>query len=332
MMINYPKLIPLKNFTYSTDMYICAMGFEDRSLISNENLAHNNFKTKHTLCIKYNEYENENEFHKNDLEKIWNVFSNNFEYIDYDRKNRINETNKLYKKLESLKNNTNSITINISSLHTYLQIWILNYAFNNYNKIHIIYTQAKEYADQTQRDSYTSGIDEIFTMSEFSGAFLPGYSSLLIAFLGYDFNRANSIDEHVESFKKIGILPSEMLNSESGKILCDKHKYNFNDGESLSYISIFDFEKMIHELEKIRIKNIENSNITIALNGSKLHSLFALLFVKKYQDIQLLMSSPLFYHPRRFSFGSINTFELILDKHWLKNFCNPSLSYDFNPK
>ena len=329
-MINYPKITFLKNITYHTDLYICAMGFEDRSLISNKKLKCNDFKTKHTLCIKYAEYEHENELRKEDHEKIWNAFSDNFEYIEYDRKKRIDEINKLYKKLESLKTSTNHITINISSLHTYLQIWILNYAFINYNKIHIIYTQAKEYADQTQQDSYTSGIDEIFTMSEFSGAFLPGYSSLLIAFLGYDFNRANSIDEYVEAYKKIGIMPSEMKNSKSGKNLCDKHVRNFNSNESLSYFSIFDFKKTITRLERIRIENVESTNITIALNGSKLHSIFALLFVKKYQDVQLLMSTPLFYHPHKFSFGVKDTFELTLDKNWIENFCDSSLNYDFD--
>lgn len=323
-MTNFPEISPVQKFSHDGDLYICAMGFEDRGLDSNKKLLESNFKTKHTLCIKYTHYVKENEQDKKKLNEIWNKFSDNVEYIDYDSNDRLDEIDKINKKLNSIISHKNHIFINISNLQTYLEIWLVNYAIDNFDSTHIIYTPAEKYADQTQPEHFTSGIDEIFTMSEFSGVILPGYSSFLISFLGYDFNRAKSIYDHVEPYKKIGILPTEILNSNFGAIY-DKHVYNYNlnIGEYIyEKYSIFDFKGIINKLNDIRTDNIDNTNMTIALNGSKLHALFALLFVKKYSDVQLLMSSPLQYHPPKFSSGALNTYEMILDKKWVEDFCS----------
>ena len=44
------------------------------------------------------------------------------------------------------------------------------------------------------------------------------------------------------------------------------------------------------------------------------------------------MSTPLFYHHHKFSSGDIDTFELTLDKNWIKNFCDSFLTIIFDAK
>ena len=190
-------------------------------------------------------------------------------------------------------------------------------------KIRIVYTQPKQYGDQNKPYNITSGIGKTFTLSGFTGEFLPGYSSLLIIFLGYDYNRAKGIYEYIQPNRKVGILPTNMDSSKNNHDIYNKHKrYFINNDEIIYKYSIFEFGEVIKELEKIREENIKNTNIIIALNGSKLHSLAALLFAKKYSDVQIIMSYPKDYHPDNFSHGGKHTFEIIFDKTWIKNFCS----------
>lgn len=84
--------------------------------------------------------------------------------------------------------------------------------------------------------------------------------------------------------------------------------------------SIFDLKNLIEKLEEIRSCNIEKCNISFTLNGSKLHSISALMFAKKFKDIQLVMSTPISYFPENFSKGIKRTFELRVDKNWMGEF------------
>ncbi len=322
-MIEYPKYLEINEFSNTEDLYICALGFEDRSFGSNNALKEKNFKTKKTLVINYDSYIQNNEKDKQQLEKIWHDFSEDVQYVDHISDNRIQSIQNLLNVLESLKSESKNVTINISSFKTHVQIWLLNYAFDNFENTRIIYTEPNDYGDQSQSENvYASGVKEIFTMPDFSGAILPGYSSLLVIFLGYDFVRAGGTYEHIQPSKKIGIMgePNTIGLENRFEKIKSKHQLNFGSLDEILKISIFDLKKLIEKLDEIRFTNIETCNISFALNGSKLHSIAAILFAKKFKDIQVVMSTPTSYFPENFSKGVNRTFELTINKEWLKEF------------
>ena len=322
-MNKFPEYREISEFQGISDLYICALGFEDRSLGSNKALLAKNFKAKKILVIKYDSYNEENEQNKQDLESIWRKFSDEFSYVDYYSEDRRKSTQNLTRAIESIQPPVQNVTINISSFKTHLQMWLLNYAFDVFDSTRIIYTEPEEYGDQSQSDkAYASGVKEIFTMEDFSGALLPGYSSLLIIFLGYDFVRAGGTYEHIQPSKKIGIMGKPNTNSLAERFnrIKAKHELSFSSSDEIKEFSIFNLNSLVNYLTDIRSKNIEECNITVALNGSKLHSIGALLFAKKYRDIQVIMSSPISYHPENFSKGVNKTFEIIVEKTWIQNF------------
>lgn len=322
-MTDYPKYLEIEEFTTQEDLYICALGFEDRSLGSNRKLKEKKFKTKKTLIIKYDSYKEDNEKDKIKLEEIWNDFSDEIQYIEHISDNRNQSIQNFLDILEPFKSEVRNVTINISSFKTHVQVWLLNYAFDNYENTRIVYTEPEDYGDQSQSDKvYASGVKEIFTMPEFSGAILPGYSSLLVIFLGYDFVRAGGTYEHIQPSKKIGIMGepnTKGLENRFEKIK-GKHKRNFGSVDEIIKISIFDLKEIIKKLDEIRSANIEKCNISFALNGSKLHSIAAILFAKKFKDIQMVISTPISYFPENFSTGVNRTFELTVTKKWLEEF------------
>lgn len=322
-MIKFPEYKEISQFNEVFDLYICALGFEDRSLGSNLVLLEKSFRTKKTLVVKYDSYKEENEKNKQDLELIWKKFSNDFSYVDYPSDDRKKAIQNLVNALRSTSADVKNVVINISSFKTHLQTWLLNFAFETFDSTKIIYSEPEEYGDQSKSDkAYASGVKEIFTMEDFSGALLPGYSSLLIIFLGYDFVRAGGTYEHIQPSKKIGIMgkPNTASLIERFHSIKTKHELSFSSTDEIKEFSIFDLDSLMDYLVDVRAKNIEKCNISIALNGSKLHSIGALLFAKKYRDIQVIMSSPISYHPTNFSKGINKTFEIDIEKSWIKEF------------
>lgn len=318
----FPQFKELSTFTNVDDLYICAIGFEDRSLGSNKHLLEKQYKAKKTLVVRYDSYVEENEKDKNELENIWRKFSEDVYYVTYPSKDKnkgIENFQDVLTKLGFCK----SITINISSFKTHVQLWMLNFALDNAEKIRVVYTEPEGYGDQIESDkAFSSGVKEIFTMPEFSGAFLPGYATLLIIFLGYDFVRTRGTYEQIQPSKKIGIMaePNTKNLRDHYPKMQSKHKEDFGSRGEILVFSIFDLESVIKNLETIRSQNIETCNISIALNGSKLHTIAALLFAKKFRDMQLVVSTPLTYFPNNYSYGVGRTFELNIDREWIKEF------------
>ncbi|MBM3910555.1 MAG: hypothetical protein FJ356_02775 [Thaumarchaeota archaeon] len=320
-MSDFPIFKELSSFEDKDDLYITAMGFEDRSLGSTKDLLDNNYKTNKAIVIRYNNYVKENERHRKDLEKIWDKITNDYSFVEFDTAARSRFVDNF------IANNPSkplkSVTINISSLITFPLIWMINFLFDNAEKVRIVYTEPEGYGNQLEDShSFSSGVKEIFTMEEFSGAQLPGYLSLLVIFLGYDFIRARGIYDQIQPSKKIGIFakPNTPKLYDLFPRMESEHKKSFESSDEVKTFSIFDLEGLIKGLTQIRETSIETSNILLALNGTKLHHIGALLFAKKYKDIQLLLSSPLEYYPHSYSFGKRRTFEINFELGWITNF------------
>ncbi len=316
---NFPEFLKMNKFSGRQDLYICALGFEDRSLGSNKELLSSNFKAKTSLIIEYDTYVEENERDKYKLEKIWASFSDKTVYERYSHKNRHDTILKIKQKIIDLEHNT--VTVNISSFKTHLQVELINLLLDITNKLTIIYTEPDRYGNQKDDTStISSGIDEIFTTREFSGALLPGYSSILVTFLRHDFARANSIYDHIQPSKKISILPSDNDTFDRHLKVKELHSQLLNSSDVVEEFPIFCLDKLVKYLIDIREKYVETSNISIALNGNKLHALACIIFAKKFLDIQLIMPTPTTYHPNNCSFGVGDTYKIIITHDWFTTY------------
>lgn len=327
-MIEYPEVRQIRKFADVDDLYVCAMGFEDRSLGSNKDLAKFGYNAKNGLVLVYDVYRNENERNKEEFDDAVSNLCAKHRYMTYTTHDREAFTLKFKKwfKYVSRRRKVKSITVNISSLTKHALVWLVNFALENAERVQVIYTSPTDYMTQIEDErSFVSGVNKIFTLPEFSGAVLPGYSSLLVVFLGYDLVRPRGIFQQLQPSKKIGIttIPTtEHIRSIFDKIKSEHVKY-FGPNDEFIECSIFDFKCVIQNLEQVREKHIETSNISIALTGSKLQTIAALVFAKKYKDVQLILSTPLEYHPSRYSIGVDKTWKLELSKTWLDRFMMP---------
>jgi len=92
------------------------------------------------------------------------------------------------------------------------------------------------------------------------------------------------------------------------------HKHGFDSSDDLYELSIFDVNSVLEKLRDIRLTHIETSNILLSLNGGKLHTNAALLFAKKYDDVQIIISAPSEYFPKSYSYWVGRTFSTEISK------------------
>lgn len=328
MNFQFPNFLEISS-NEKTDVYVCAMGFEDRSLGSNRDLSQKNFSSKFTCILKYDIHKTENSRNRSEIESTIQSFSNEYCYIDYLTNNREKFHRRFSLRLDKLSINT--FTINISSMNSHMIICILNYALNNAKKIKIIYSNpVGYYSTLSTEDTFSSGIKEIFSLKEFRGTILPGYPLIAIILLGFDIIRAHGILLDLQPSKRIGIIPNSLIEKDrklSNRMLTE-HERIFEPGEDIYSFNIFDYQSVIKKLIGLRNTYVENNNISVILDGAKIHSIAALLFAKKFKDIQLIFSSPMKYYPNRYSYGTKNTYKLEITKEWLDKFLSPTTIFD----
>ena len=305
------------------DLYVTALGFEDRSLGSNEKILQSGIRSRYSIILKYNENKKSNEKDIIKFENTIQQIAGVYDYSQYSFTNRSKFEKGFIKAINKNKIKTDLVAINITSFTTHALAWTLNYLFNTFQTVKIIYTSPKKYyLQKDNKRNFASGVKDIFTMPQFNGANLPGYRTLLIILLGYDLIRARGIISEIQPSKKIGIIPKPTtanMNNEYQKNRSEhKNSFDYNDG--FEKLSIFESKQLFKKLTEIRLDHIENHNILLALNGSKLHAIIALLFSMKYRDIQLIFSTPIEYFPEHYSKGTGSTFELTITKEWLEKF------------
>ncbi len=321
--MNYPQFSKLKKNEEIFDLYICSLGFEDRSLGSNNHLIQKKIKAKHTLVIRYDENVDENESKKDDFENSLKKISPTFTYVEYSFSNPDKFVKRFTTILKKYKTKPESVIINITSFVTYVLLTTINYSFDNFKHIKIIYTSPKKYSIQTKNaKSFASGVKKIFTVKGFTGSILPGYGSLLIMLLGYDIIRSRGILHEIQPAKKIAIMPKPTTKKMNAEYLKNKneHRKSIDSKKDFIEFTIFDIKGIIEKLGEIRTTYIETHNIMLSLNGSKLHAIASILFAKKYSDIQLLLSTPIEYYPKSYSNGTSQSFEITFEREWLQEF------------
>jgi len=341
MIINYDKLPEIDKLKYvdlSDDLFVCALGFENRCVGAPRLLAKNDYKTKNTIILKYDVHEEDNNVNYYELkELIDHITLNNVIEISY----KTNDVESFYTDSKGFKKITNKlyddwsmkkISVDISSFTTIAIIQILDYLFTlNVNKIRIIYTEAEKYypkdIQKADEEEYiSSGVKNILSVPKFSGIHTPGYSQLLIVLLGFEPIRTRGIFNILQPSRKIGIIgkPSRTDLKWRLNLLSRMYKNVFGDQDEILMLSEFNYIEVFKALEEIYDKYGQVNNMTITPLGSKMQTIAVLLFLRNHPDVQLLVSIPIKYDPRRYSEGIGDSFQLAF---FLKNKGNKDYSF-----
>ena len=305
----------------SDDLFICALGFEPRCPGALQRLAKWGYKAQNSIVLKYDVHQKDNEINSEELNCLLNEITiRKIRECDYSTSNipdSLREITSLFEKMHG-KAPIKQASIDISSFSTSAVIQMLDLLLKSkLEQTRIIYTEALEYYPKepstTPGEEYLSaGVKEVITLPNFSGIYAPGYSPLLIILLGFETIRARGVLDLFQPSRKIGIIGIPSRSDLMWRLDLAREMYQnlFGNRNRILELSEFDYRKVYAALEKLYSEFVQTNNIAIAPLGSKMQTLAVLLFLEKHPDVQLLISIPLKWHPRRYSEGIGKSYQI----------------------
>jgi len=315
-----PAMKELSSHQELDDLFVCALGFEDRCTEALRKLTQWGYKAQDSIILKYDVHQEDNDINSKELkELIDQITLREIREIKYSTTSVLDSFHEIKSCLEVINYETavNQTSVDISSFSTGAIFQVLDSLFRSgRSQIRIIYTEAAEYYPKKaparfDEEYMSAGVREILTLPNFGGVYTPGYSPLLVILLGFEPKRARGILNMFQPSRKIGIIGVPNRNDLKWRLELAREMYQnfFEEGKILEY-SEFDYREVYKALENLYGDFAQMNNITIAPLGSKMQTLAVLLFLEKHPDVQLLVSIPTKYDPRRYSEGKGESYQI----------------------
>lgn len=314
------------------NIFICALGFEERCLTIPEQLAdYGNFKCKQAIYFEYSTNVENNAINRPRLINAFQKFSNSYDSLPCDEEN-------FTKRLRELIRHTSSagykpkIVFDISSYSSKLLLLTIKVLFEFDVSLRIVYSEAAVYhptCEEFEKEpgkwsteegfGIARGVGKVIPSSEHPGNRRDKLSEVIIAFPTFKPERTNAIitdiDESISikpGKRIIWIIGDPHMDEETKKKRKDMiRKINKIPRDALSYeISTFYYKKTIEILEQIYKSRETEFHINISALGSKMQSLGIALFWYVKQDISIYFAIPQKYNPHQYSDGCKATWQI----------------------
>ncbi|MDP3065353.1 MAG: hypothetical protein Q8N08_01315, partial [Methanobacteriaceae archaeon] len=283
------------------DLYICALGFEDRCICGTKLLSELGYKSNKILLCKYKTHIEENETNRDKLINLFNkICLNSYEELEHDLEIAAQFDDNLERILDKIlieKSSKNlNVTFDISSGTTSLILQVLNKLYEFEAVVKVIYTEAllyyptREFWEENKNrwqelereEIMFHGVKLVKVLPRLEGISFLGNRSLLIAFPTFKRSRLGGVIDKLRPSKCIWLIgiPHLEENSWRAETIRTINEGLFGPHDFVDEVTTFDYKEVLKKL--IEIYENENAgynyNVIIAPLGSKLQSLAVILF------------------------------------------------------
>lgn len=318
------------------DLYICALGFEDRCICGTKLLSELGYKSNKILLFKYKTHIEENEKNREELVNLFNkICLNSHEELEHDLEIAARFDRSFERFLDKILNEKSnkklSITFDISSGTTSLILQVLNKLYEYEAVVKIIYTEALLYyptrefweknrnrwQELEREEIMFHGVKLVKVLPQLEGISFPGNQSLLIAFPTFKRSRLGGVIDKLRPSRCAWLIGDPHLeeNSWRAEAIQTINEGLFGPRDYIEKITTFDYKEVLKKL--IEIYENENANynynVIIAPLGSKLQSLAVILFSILYKDIMIVSSTPQRWIPKQYTVGCRDVWFIALD-------------------
>ena len=345
-----PEIVPLKCeedlLHHKYDVFIGALGFEDRCLVIPEKLSNTTgFKCREALYFEYSTNVEDNEVNRPGLLRSFLKFTDSQKSLQCNEDNFISNLREHLKQIIEL-NKKPKILFDISVCSSKLLLSVIKVLFEFDVDLKIVYSEAEVYhptfnefnkernkLDTEEDYGIASGVEKVILSPEYPGSFKEN-PDLIVAFLTFKPERTKAIIADIDETllirpdKRIMWIVGnphiidEEIKRQRKEIM--KEINNIPLGCPTYEVSTFDYKETLKTLDKIYNDNNLEFNINISALGSKMQTLGIAIFCYVRPEVSVYFAIPKKYNPKRYSEGckatwQINFYELgntrkILDK------------------
>jgi len=317
-----PDVVPFDSQNVGQDdLFICALGFEERALQFPRELTRANYRANHALYLTYDTNITDNERNLPDLRTSLLKLSSQQSMLNVDDTKFIASFSDLMDSLCS-EVGTPRVTLDISAGANRLILSCMHVLLNHNVMLHLLYSEAAiyfptqdEYLQSKQLGEVAEispehGVDDIVVSPIHAGEHLDPLPEAVILFPSFKKDRSISVINEVDESlvfdpgeKVIWLLGEPRLPGDQWRMQAMREINEIAGGAPQFPVSTFEYKATLRILDSLHDKLSQNFNITVSMIGSKLQAVGASLFLYQHPGVRALIAKPVEYHARHYSSG-----------------------------
>lgn len=302
------------------DLFLCALGFEDRSTHIPRMLVENNeYKCDQTIYFEYATNLEDNEINREELMHALQNFSETTLSVqcdtDYFTTTFRQTILTLCQKCDCPK-----ITFDISSCSSKLLLHVMKVLMDYNVELRIVYSEAAIYhptIEETKNENLaldeiylTEGASTVYPSREYPGNNIDALPEAIIAFATFNPDRTQVVISYIDenllgkaSDRVIWIIGRPHLDENQWRIDYLEKINNIPPTSQIYYLSTFDYKDTVKCLYKLYERHSMQYHLTISPLGSKMQSIGIALFHYMKPEISIMFAPPIRYNANKYSEG-----------------------------
>lgn len=313
------------------DIFLCALGFEDRCPIIPEQLAKvKDFRCKQALYFEYSTNVKDNEVNKQGLIRAFQQFADSYKSFQCDEDNFAKNLREYISEfIKSAEKPKIIFDISVCSSKLLLSVMKILLEFDIY--LLLVYSEAMTYhptPEEFGKDRQNWATEEGFGIARGVGKVIPGPEhpgackenpDLIVAFLTFKPERTRSIITKIDETllirpdkRIIWIIGDPHMDDDTKRRRKEiMREINKIPKECPSYeVCTFNYKETIKRLDRIYNDNNLDFHINISALGSKMQSLGVAIFYYVRPDVSIYFAIPEEYNAKQYSEGWKETWQI----------------------
>jgi len=302
------------------ELFIAALGFEDRCLAWPRRLAGASYSARRALYCQYKTNRSDNEVNLPELQESLESVSDEVTSLGADSPRF---TTKLLGEIDKLDrgNGPPSVSVDVSVMANRLMSRCLKVLLESDINLTILYSEAaiyhptkEEFVNSpkhwTTGPALERGVGDVVTSIDHPGNHLDVLPNTVILFPSFKLDRSRAVLAKIDPSllatpdnRVIWIVGVPRLEEDAWRTEAMKQLNEISEDDTVYEVSTFDYRETLRTLQRIWQDRATSSNLSLSPLGSKLQGIGIALFCLMHPDVRIEYASPREYNAALYSEG-----------------------------
>lgn len=301
----------------SDQVFICACGFEDRSLAIPSGLCKpSRYQTRHSLVLDHETNEEDNASNRPALTHyLSSISQKGIESLRYRDDDFVVKFDNIMDQATVSGERIPRVSFDITACSSQMVLSTLKLLFHRKVSLRLLYTEADTYHptlleyQQSPHDwtvdgkGMSRGILRVREFRLYPGLNLRELPMLLVAFPTFKPERINSIRTELQPAKTVWIIGIPHATENEWRVKAMREINGVTEADTAYEITTFGYIETFAQLEQIYKGYEESFHVIVAPHGSKLQNVGIALFCLLREDVGLWFSTPLSFNTAQYTSG-----------------------------
>jgi hypothetical protein len=313
------------------DLFLCTLGFEDRTLVIPRGLSEGNYACSTAGLVVYSTNKAENQENRDSLLEHLTSVASTVEELAVDEHDFTTQLRGLIEQVTAkVGTPAPKVTFDISAAANRLVMKAMHVLLHSDIRLRIVYSEAARYRPtkqeymehgdlwgRTYETGLERGVGDVVISPDHPGAHLDPLPDLVVLFPTFKPDRSRAAVDKIDPSlvtdpgdNIIWLLGVPRLDADQWRTAAMEKINEISESAKKQFVSTFDYRETLERLESIYRQNSDSSNITISPIGSKMQALGTSIFHYLQPETRILFVVPDQYNAAGYSTGCKATWQI----------------------